>query len=305
MVALGLLGLLSRSHILSFSDSDLATLSKLLGRSNLRPDSLEIHGLVVEKSGYNSRYFANTIKPRVEPEDHGSFTESELVRAAYLSVVNFSYLVTLPHSERLAALRLALVNLESARTNRLKESCCNVLHVIFRTFDFGDQTTTDCDSSLLVQFPLLLALGLLESDDERILPYVMRTVWQITQIVAKSKMSAEAKNDALQPVLSYEPFAKYRKADIDFSRASELAESLGYAEVWLSRLENMQGEALRHVYDSGVLRGISPTVWDDRYAPETDIDSRSIRGRAAALYRRSWSEWGAAGDRPLWPDDPI
>ncbi|KAG9106364.1 hypothetical protein FRC07_008860, partial [Ceratobasidium sp. 392] len=275
MVALGLLGLLSRSHIHSFSDSDLATLSKLLDRYNSRPDSLEIHGLVVEKPGYNSRYFANTINPRVEPGDDGSI---ELVRATYLSVVNDRFLKNLPHSERLAALRLALVNLEWARTSRLKKSCCNVLLWVSRIIlDLDNQTTPEWDSSLLVQLPLLPALSLLESDDECILPYVMQTVWQITQLVAKSNMSAEAKNDALQPVLSYEPFAKYRKADIDFSRASELAESLGYAEVWLSRLEDMQDEALRHVYDSRVLYDISPTILKDRYAPETDIDSRSIR----------------------------
>ncbi|KAG9126765.1 hypothetical protein FRC07_002063 [Ceratobasidium sp. 392] len=282
MVALGLLGLLRRSHIHSFSDSDLATLSKLLDRYIHRPDSLEIHGLVIEKPGYNSRYFANTVKPRVEPGNDGSFTDSELVRAAYLSVVNGEFLWTLPHSGKLAALRLALVNLESARTNRLKKSCCNVLSLVSLSLNSDDQNTSDWDSSLLVQLPLLPALGLLESDDERILPYVMKTVWRITQIVAESNMSAEAKSDALQPVLSYEPFAKYRKADIDFSRTSELAESLGYAEVWLTRLENMQGEALRHIYRCDVLDYISPTLYEDLNASEADLDNRSVRGRAVA-----------------------
>ncbi|KAG9123396.1 hypothetical protein FRC07_014991, partial [Ceratobasidium sp. 392] len=302
LVSLGLLGLLSRSHIHGFSDSDLATPIKLLDRYKYRPDSLEIHGLVVEKPGYNSRYFVNTIKPRVEPGDDGS---SELVRATYLSIVNYRFLATLPHSERLAALRLALVNLGSARTYHLKKSCCIVLYGVFRTLNFDDQATTDWDSSFIVQLPLRPLLRLLESDDEHTLPYVMKTVWWITQLVAKSNMSAEDKNDALQPVLSYEPFAKYRKADIDFSRTSELAESLGYAEVWLSRLEKMQGEALRHIYRCDVLDYISPTVWGDWYAPETDIDSRSVRGRAVALYRRCKSEREAAGDRPLWPDNPI
>ncbi|KAG9126252.1 hypothetical protein FRC07_004238 [Ceratobasidium sp. 392] len=305
MVALGLLGLLSRSHIHSFSDSDLATLSKLLHGYYYRPDSLEIHGLVIEKPGYNSRYFVNTIKPRVEPGDDGSFTESELVRATHINVVNREFSETLPDFERLVALRLALVNLEPARTNALKKSCCNVLFLCSRSLDSDDQNTSDWDNSLLVQFPLLPALGLLESDDERILPYVMKTVWQITQLVGKSKMSAEDKNDALQPVLSYERFAKYRKADIDFTRTSELAESLGYAEVWLSRLENMQGEALRHVHHSWVLFDISPTLGKDLYASETDIDSRSIRGRAVALFRRCQSEQIAARGTPLWPHNPI
>ncbi|KAG9085294.1 hypothetical protein FRC07_013416 [Ceratobasidium sp. 392] len=118
-------------------------------------------------------------------------------------------------------------------------------------------------------------------------------------------MSAEAKNNVLQPVLSYDPFKKYRKADIDFSNASELAESLGYTEVWLSCLENMQGEALRHVCISWVLDYISLTLEEDLYAPETDIDSRLMRGRVVALYQRSLSEWGAALGTPLWPDNPI
>ncbi|KAG9126763.1 hypothetical protein FRC07_002061 [Ceratobasidium sp. 392] len=305
MVSLGLLWLLSRSHIHSFSGSDLATLSKLLGRYNDRPDSLEIHGLVVEKPGYNSRYLANTIKPRVEPGDDGSFTESELVRATYLSVVNGFFVGTLSRSESLAALRIALVNLGSATTNRLKEPCCNVLFWCSNRLDWNDQNTSDWDSSSLVQFPLLPALGLLESDDERILPYVMKTVWQTTKVVAKLNISTVAKNDALQPVLWYEPFAKYRKADIDFSRASELAESLGYAEVWLSRLENMQGEALRHVYDTEVLYAISSTLWKDLCAPQINLDSHSIRGRAVALFRRCQSEQEAARGSPLWPDDPI
>ncbi|KAG9126251.1 hypothetical protein FRC07_004237 [Ceratobasidium sp. 392] len=305
MVVLGLLGLLSRSHIHSFSDSNLATLSKLLDRYINRPDSLEIHGLVIEKPGYNLRYFANTIKPWVEPGDNGSFTESELARVIHLNVVNDWFLETLPHSERLAALRLALVNLESARTNRLKKSCCNVLLSVSPSLNSDDQNTSDWDSGSLVQLLLLPALGLLECDDERILPYVMRTVWQITQLVAKSNMSAEAKNGVLQPVLSYEPFATYRKADIDFSRASELAESLGYAEVWLSRLERIQGEALRHIYRCDVLYYISPTLYEDLDASETNIDSRSICGRAVALYWRCDAEWRAAGDRSLWPDNPI
>ncbi|KAG9100579.1 hypothetical protein FRC07_010399 [Ceratobasidium sp. 392] len=305
MVALGLLGILSQSHIHSFSDSDLATLSKLLDRYDSRPDSLEIHGLVIEEPGYNSRYFANTVKPWVEPGDNGSFTRSELVPAAYLSVVNYGFLKTLPHSERLAALRLALVNLESARTNRLKMFCCNVLFCVSRGLDWDDQNTTDWDSSLLVQLPLRSLLQFLESDDERILPYVMRTVCQITHLVARLNILAETKNDVLQPVVSYEPFAKYRKADIDFSRASELAESLGYAEVWLSRLENMQGQALRHVNHSWVLFNISPTVGVDWYVPGARIDSRSIRGRAVALYERSQSESYVALGTPLWLDDPI
>ncbi|KAG8724838.1 hypothetical protein FRC09_013278 [Ceratobasidium sp. 395] len=293
--------------------SDLVTIIEALQNYSYRPDSLEIQGFVIATSGYNSRYLADVVMPRAKPADDGSFAESELVRATYLSVVNGSFLNTLADPEKLDGLKLGLVNLESATTNYLKRSCCSLVNGFARCRFFFEYFTTRRGESvtpLLPLFPLLPLLPLLrftESTDERILPYAMGALWLITDLIGFSNMSAEQKQTILDPVLSHEPFASARsKTNDEVCSSPELAKDMGYAEVWLSHLENVQGEALRHIYYSNVLETISPDVWNDFDNSNSELDSQSTRGRALALLRRCVSEREAAGDRPLWPlDDDL
>ncbi|KAG8686024.1 hypothetical protein FRC09_014395 [Ceratobasidium sp. 395] len=75
--------------------SDLVTINDALQKYDYRQDSLEIQGFVIATTGYNSRYLADVVIPRVKPADDGSFAASELARATYLSVVNMEFLDTL------------------------------------------------------------------------------------------------------------------------------------------------------------------------------------------------------------------
>ncbi|KAG8704385.1 hypothetical protein FRC09_003554 [Ceratobasidium sp. 395] len=291
--------------------SDLVTIYVALQNKGGSQDSLEIQGFVIARSGYNSGYFADVVIPRVKPVDDGSFVHSELVRAIYLSVVNIRFLNTLTDSERLDALKLGLLNLESATTNCLKQSCCNLVDGFARCdffLDHGiDPRRGDSLAPLLPLFPLLplsLLLQLTESTDERILPYAMQALWMIAELIGFSNMSAGERETILEPVLSHEPFASARsKTNNEVCSSSELAKHMGFPEVWLSRLENIQGEALRHIYDSVVLRTIIPDAFGN---PNSEPNSLSVRGRALALYGRCYSENKAAGDKPLWSlDDDL
>ncbi|KAG8709759.1 hypothetical protein FRC09_000484 [Ceratobasidium sp. 395] len=307
LIGIGLLELLK--HLPQTHErQDLVIINEILQKYAHRPDGLEIQGFVIAKSGYNSRYLTDVVIPRVEPADDGSFADSEPVRATYLSVVNMKFLDTLTDPERLEAVKLGLANLESATTNCLKQSCCNLIRD-FAQCDFfyenGDLRRGESVTPLLPLFPLLPLLPLLhftESTDERVLPYAMRALWKITDLVGFSTMSAEQKQTILDPVLSHEPFVSARsKTNDQVYSSAKPAKDTGYAEVWLSRLEKIQGEALRHIYRSNVLETISPDVWYDFLNSNSELDSRSIRGRALALFRRCISEDTAAGERPLWP----
>ncbi|KAG8724840.1 hypothetical protein FRC09_013280 [Ceratobasidium sp. 395] len=288
--------------------SDLASIDDALQRYSCTPESLNIQGLFIAKSDYNSRYFADIVIPRVEPANDGSFTDSELVRATYLSVISQAFLNTLTDDERIEALRLGVANLETATTNRLKRSCCNLLHGFVQCdffFENGDWRRGKSVAPLLSLFPLFPFFPLLnvtESTDERVLPYAMQTLWKLTDLIGSSSLPAEHKQIILDPVLSHAPFASARsKADNDLCNSPELAKDMGYAEVWLSRLENIQGEVLQHVIESHIWRTINPDVWgdSDHSNPELDL----VRGRAAALFLRCYSEWAAPSNRPLWPLD--
>ncbi|KAG8705179.1 hypothetical protein FRC09_003112 [Ceratobasidium sp. 395] len=294
--------------------SHLLTINEALRKYSYRPDSLEIQGFVVAQSGYNSRYLTDVVIPRVRPANDGSFADSELVRATYLSVVNRQFLDTLTDSERIEALKLGLVNLESATTNCLKQSCCSLISGFTRCSFFYDENyhlrRGESVTPLLPLFPLLPLLPLLrltESTDERVLPYAMRALWMITDLIGSSSMSAGEKQSILEPVLSHEPFASGRsKTAVEVCSSPELSREMGCAEVWLSRLENLQGEALRHIDDTDVLRIIIPDAWDIIGFPKSELDSQSVSGRAIAIYRRCRSENNAAGDRSLWPlDDDL
>ncbi|KAG8765287.1 hypothetical protein FRC12_007595 [Ceratobasidium sp. 428] len=298
--------LLGLAQVLALSRS---SRSQVANQDCDRPDSLEIQGFVIARSGYNSRYLAEVVIPRVKPADNGSCANSELVRATYLSVVNESFLDTLTDPERLEALKLGTANLESATTNRLKQSCCNLIRGFARCdifFDNGNLCQGESVTPLLPLFrllPLLPLLHLTECTDERVWPYAMQALWRITALIGSSNVLVEEKQGILEPVLSHEPFASARsKTNEEVCKLFHLADNMGYADVWLSRLENVQGEALRHTYNSDVWYSISPYSLYDLDS-NSELDSQSIRGRALALYRRCESENKAAGDRPLWPLD--
>ncbi|KAG8750500.1 hypothetical protein FRC12_012862 [Ceratobasidium sp. 428] len=307
---LGLLELL-KYHSQTREHLDLLSINEALQKHPDRPDSLKIHGFVIERSGYNSRYFAELIIPRVKPANDGSFADSELVRATHLSVVRMDFLDALTDLERLNALKLGLVNLESATTNCLTQSCCNLIkgfsYCSFFEDEDGHWRRGESVTPLLPLFPLLPLLPLLhltESTDERILPYAMRALWKITDLIGFSNMSAEEKQRILDPMLSHEPFASARsKTDNDVCSSTELAKDMGYAEVWLNRLENVQGKVLQHIHDAHVLENISPGAYNILYHSNLEIDSHSVGGRALALVKRCDSENKAAGNRPLWPLD--
>ncbi|KAG9075112.1 hypothetical protein FS749_013261 [Ceratobasidium sp. UAMH 11750] len=289
LILFGLLNLLKHDSATAPEDSELATITQALRHFEPRANTLNIYGLP-DQTLYS--YFNNHMGPRITPENDESFTNSENVRAAHLSVVNSHFLWNLKSQEVIHILSLALENLWSAKSSNLKQSCCGVLYYV-NYYGFLESIGPRDQSQLLN--PLLRDL---ESNDDRVLPYLMTAIWDITRRIIESDLPEAEKHDLLNgPAL---PHALFIEAAPTRSDPGSPPRSLfEMAERWLPRLENMQGAALLHIRKSYIL-GFLNGIWehDSDRGPE-------LERRASALSKRCEALFESDRDQPLWLEDSV
>ncbi|KAG9089379.1 hypothetical protein FRC06_001574 [Ceratobasidium sp. 370] len=268
--SLVLFGLLSLIHC-DTPDSIIVAITQTLRYFHPRPDRLRIFGFPEQTP---SSYLADTIVPHITPRSDGSFMNSETLRAAYLSAVNGSFLSNLTAPEKVKIYCLALENLLLASSNRLKQLCCDwSLEFYYLGHLLSPVILRDLSPVLR-----LLLRGLDGCNDDRVLPYIMSAIWKITRSVLGSDIPATEQHSILQPALEY---AK-RRATPD--RPPQFVHEVGYVELWLSRLENMQGAALLHVWRTRILAELSSAFLDDpNYAEKFRSKVLVVERRCLAL----------------------
>ncbi|QRV94450.1 transmembrane protein [Ceratobasidium sp. AG-Ba] len=257
-LAYGLLELLKHSE--NIEDSYLAGITRVLLELSPRPDEFHLPACGdLSPPGYNARYWKDTIEPSLQRRG----LDSEPARAAHFAVINHEFMGSLTIHTLVDVWRLALENLTCATSTGLKRGCSKVLRKA--CFDFGGQDWFN-DRYVYKKYSLEVLESVtsllphisktLETDDDRIVSYMMALVWVITGSVFASDISENERVALLQPVLSHKSFAEARSAH---GRPEELLDSvsrLGYVEAWLSRLEKMTGQALEHLWSTSLLDGI-------------------------------------------------
>ncbi|KAG9085692.1 hypothetical protein FS749_004228 [Ceratobasidium sp. UAMH 11750] len=284
LILFGLLDLLKPDSATIPEDSEPVTITQTLRHFSLRPKVLAIHNLP-EQTPYSC------LENQVEPQSDGSFTNSESVRAAYLSIFDRRFLENLTSQEALHALGLALENLWSAKSSNLKQSCC---HILGGVRPFGYWASINCRDWPQLFKPLLRGL---ESNDDRVLPYLMAAICYITRRIIESDLPEAEKHELLGPALPHELFVG--AAQTRSNPGSPPRSLFEMAEVWLLRLESMQGAALLHIRNSSILSYLED-LWelDSDHGLELEDRASALSERCKALYERDL-------DQPLWSEDPA
>ncbi|KAG8692028.1 hypothetical protein FRC08_010041 [Ceratobasidium sp. 394] len=286
LILFGLLDLLKHDDVMIPEDSELVTITQSLCHFLPRPNMLNIYSLPDQTL---DSYFKNQIEPRIAPESDGSFTNSENVRSAHLSVVNGSFLENRTSQEIIHIFSLALENLWSAKSSNLKQSCCDILsdHCFYGISDSIDWR----DQAQLLK-PLLRGL---ESNDDRVLPYLMTVIWRISRRIIQSDMPATEKHDLLGPALPHELFIG--AAQTQGNPRCPPQALFEMAETWLLRLEKMQGGALLHIRKSEILSHLQVIFWqrDSKHGGELKNRASALSQRCDVLYESDrgqapWSE---------------
>ncbi|KAG9119875.1 hypothetical protein FRC07_004886 [Ceratobasidium sp. 392] len=258
LITFGLLELL-KYHADSLDDDDLEAFVKTLHHYLLRPATIDIFGFPKRAFGEDYQYMTETLVPFLKPDNQGIYAWNEDRRAVCLAAFNTPFLDNSLQAVGIYA--LALENLRSARSGLLKQSFCALLS--FADWPFRGQTFV---SKLDGQNVLPLCLELLDSEDERVVPYIMVGLRElIVHILYEQDGSLVDKANILQPLLSHEPFlnAAQRSEGSYILTVDTLFMACG--EAWLPRLEDMTGRVSQHIKASGIVENFLVADPHDEY----------------------------------------
>jgi hypothetical protein len=285
LVLFGLMELLINHDSYNLDEVDLGTISQALLHHRLRPSSIDVYSLPQQAFRSDYEYITEAVIPRIQPARDGSFVYSETVRVAFLSALPSTFLDKLPQAGQVYM--LVLENLRSGESSLIKQTCSNLL-----SRNLGHSL-----SILINDFkafnPFELLVDILESEDERVLPYAMSALWRITNLLLRSAQAPSDKELILQAVLSHDPFLIARWKLGKAGTFPRTIADMGYLDVWLPRLEDMLDRIPQHVYQSD----ISQTLWWSMQPGSYDHSHplwgrlHAFRERCKSRSRHSAPEW--------------
>ncbi|QRW08598.1 hypothetical protein RhiLY_07597 [Ceratobasidium sp. AG-Ba] len=266
LITFGLIELLN-NYASRLIMSELNSLIEVLQYYETRAPVIETYDLPKAAFGSDFRYITDSIAPLLKANDQGVYACSEALRAVYLTIPNSCFLMDCPHAALFV--QLALENLRDASCDLLKQRCCDLLAMkaVTRLQNLADGTTSPAS--------LHVALSMLDSEDERIVPYAMFAIWRFADTVLNwSHASQTVKIALLHPALEHEHLRRARP--VNGIAMPQFTQDMGFIELWLPRLEDMAQRIPQYIRDSGIV-----------YHFRTSIDGQkpphALRDRLVAL----------------------
>ncbi|KAG8714570.1 hypothetical protein FRC09_017475 [Ceratobasidium sp. 395] len=242
LLTFGLLEFL-KYHAADLDADDVKTIAYALGSYNCRPASISIFGLSERSFGSNYEYITEIVAPFLTVDSQGAYAWSEDVRVAWLTIFNQDYLKKSPYAMDICA--LALDNFRSARSSSLRERCCQLVAGL-PMFWVGASPVGSKGRNIFS-----LYLGMLEYEDERVVPYIMVGLVRIIDAeIAKPSRSFGSQEVILQSLRSCKQPPNVTQQSSQGSRTVMMNVLIACAEVWICRLEDMAGRIPRHIYKS-------------------------------------------------------
>ncbi|KAG8741016.1 hypothetical protein FRC10_003439 [Ceratobasidium sp. 414] len=284
VVTFGLLEFL-KHHAEALDENDMTRFIEAFIRYRPRSAVIDIFSLPKLAFGSDYQYMIDTLTPFLKSDIQGVYASSEAVRAACLAAFHGDFLASC--SRTASVYILTLENLRSARSGLLKRSCCALL-----ASDFVDSRNPVSGFKHHNHIPLCLEM--LECEDERVVPYVMKRVCRIIDTMVYAPTQSPADNiTILPPLLSYEPFLNTTRSQAVPHNLTLDTLERACVEAWLPRLEEMVDVIPHHLYASGIVWHLARKV---RFGPQGEshplyqlainLDSRFLQN-----YEPSPADW--------------
>ncbi|QRV79750.1 transmembrane protein [Ceratobasidium sp. AG-Ba] len=242
LITFGVLELL-KHHAEYLDIPQLKSIIGMLCHYKPRAPIIETYDLPKAVFGSDFKYIIDSVVPFIKADQEGGYACNEALRAVYMAVPNAPFMMDCP--EAAAFYNLALENLRTAESDLLKQRCCSLLTLksVLRSHNLALGTTNP--------YSLLLAISMLDSEDERVTLYAMRAIWNITDtVLIYSKAPQADKIAILQPVLDHKELSRVRP--VKGVPLPEFTGDMGYIEAWLPRLEDIGKRIPQYIQDSEI-----------------------------------------------------